>query len=264
MNKFAVVVLLAVAACVASAGPITDDEEGYSQAASANDDKETSLLLGNEKLFSDFCHKSREYVINDIKNTVQGTSATLFKQFFGATSDIADQILSVEKSAVEALSAQIADPSASVSQGPLPEDQVEALIEQGKREIAAQADKSYGLLPGAKAAVSAMVSTVNSAFYVRLAQARSFLSANTLLQVVKENCNKVAKYEVDLAADLEETKRRIAEENHTPEIEKFLSTVRIESVRCATTKKVVSVNAFCELINVAGTPFFRMLGISSR
>ena len=264
MNKFLAILLLAVASSqLVLAAPI-DDEEGFSAvAASAESDPETASLIGNERLFTDFCHEQRQYLIQDLKNTARQSSANLFKQFFTSANDFAETLVNVEKDAVEQIAQQIQSPSTPINDGPLPEDQVAALIESGKRAIAGQNDKSFGLVPGAQAVASALYNTVNSAIFINLAKARSFISGNTLLNTLKANCDRIAEYENTLSANLEATKSELTAANTEPAVQSFLQQVTINSLHCQSTKNVVRLNAFCELFKAGSAPFLKMLGIVS-
>lgn len=265
-NQILLLALAAFAACqlaVAASveGGLEVEEEGFSQAAAANSDSETGLLLGDERLFSDFCKDQRDYVLGDLKQTVRETSAQMFRAFFGQFNGIADEVLDVERQAVEELSKQMEFPDTPVSDGPLPEDQVAALIEEGKRTIASKTDVTYGLKSATQAALSAIYSTVNSAIFIRLAKARSAFSAQTFMQAFEQNCGKVAEYEQILEQNFAAAKEQIKE---NASAQSFIDSVTLNSLHCQTTKNVVRLNAFCRLIKTGSGPFLKMLGINSQ
>lgn len=267
MNKFITFAIVAFAACqLVVAAPALDEEEddGFAQAASANSDDETGLLMGSERLFTDFCKEQRDYIYGDLRQTARGTSAQLFRTFFGQFNEITDEVLNVEKDAVAKLAQQINSPETPVSDGPLPEEEVEALIEQGKREIASQTDASYGLVPAGKAAVSAIYSAVNSAIFIRLAQARSLLTGQNLLAAIDSNCAKVAEYEKTLEQNLETAKQQIQEQTQDSETQAFIKAVTINSLHCRTTKGIARLSGFCSLFISGRGAFMRMLGINLR
>lgn len=267
MNKFAVLALFAVVGCqLVRCGTLNgfdEEEEDFAEAAAANEGTEAYLMEGNERLFTRFCHEQRDYLVNSLKNDARQGSALLFRQFFSAYNEVADDILNVEKSAVEELAKQIENPELPIKEGPLPEDQVKQLIDQGKREIASKAGPSYGLFPGAKAALSAVISTVNSALFTRLAHARSYLSANTLINTIHYNCDKVNQFEQHIRGEFEEERSSIAKSNADPEIEKFLQKINIVTLHCQPTKSIVRINAFCEIFKAGRVPFLKMLGLGS-
>lgn len=164
MNKFIVLTVFALAACqLVAANPI-DDEEAFSQAAAGeSSDAETGLLMGHEKLFSDYCREQRNYVIADMKRSARNAASDIFRQIFFNYNELADDLLNVEKEAVEQLAQQIETPDTPVSDEKMNENDIARLIDNGKREIAQKSDMTFGLLPAAKAVGQAMLSTVNSA-----------------------------------------------------------------------------------------------------
>lgn len=267
MNKLEILALLALVAFAATAvsgfEEDSDDDSRYDYGLIRMDPEETALMIGHEKMFVDFCLEQRKFLIEDKKNHARQQSANLFSQFFASINEFADDLLSVERSAVSELAKQIEDPSLPVNDAPMPENQVQALIERGKKEIQEKAGVSYGILPGAKAALSAMFTTINSAFFIKLAQARSYVSAKTLMNNIEKNCVRVSNYERILSENLEKTKKEFTEAtSDSPDIQEFLKTVSINSLHCQSTKKIVRMNAFCDLFNAGGESFMKMLGLS--
>lgn len=266
MNKFLAIVCLAFVCQVASANPIHGDDnetasnEGFSMAAASLEDRETSLLIGDEHVFSDFCREQRQYVADDVKTTANAASADLFRLFFSSASEISESVMEVQKDAVAQLGAQIKMPDTPVNDTPIPENQVVALIENGKRAIQAQGG-IMGAAIGAKTVVDAVLSAARSALFTRLAQLRALVSGQNLLAQVLNNCDKIASYEQKISADLESTKQTI--EKTKPEMSDFLKTINIQSLHCQTTKNVARLNAFCELFKAGREPFMKMLGISN-
>lgn len=265
MNKFEILALFALVAFAASAvsgdryeGNFVEEEEedGF-------DEEETALMIGYEKMFSKYCYDQRSYLIRDRKSRARQQSASMFSQLFSSIHDFADDLLRVEREAVTQLAKQIEDPSLPVNEAPMPEDQVQALIERGRKEIQEKAGLSYGLLPGAKAAVSAMLTTINSAFFIKLAQARSYVSAKSMMAGIQSNCKRIKEYERVLSENLEKTKEEYAEATKdSPDIQEFLKTVSINSLHCQSTKKIVRINAFCDLFQAGLEPFMKMLGLN--
>lgn len=262
MNKFTVLAIFAFAACqLVSASPV-DDEEAFSQAAaSENEDTETALLMGPERLFTDYCRQQREYVIADMKSMSRSTASNLLRQIFSNYREYADDLLNIEKEAAEELAKQIQNPDLPINDEKLEENDVARLIEQGKKEIAQKSDKTFGLAPAGKAAVQVMYSAVNSAIFVRLAKARSFLTGSTLKEAIHGVCSKISEYEAHITQTLEEAKSQ-AQSNDQPEVQEFLKTLSVNSLHCQTTKNIVRLNAFCEIFNSGSAAFLKMLGIS--
>lgn len=266
MNKFLAIVCLAFVCQVASANPIHGDEvegeqgEGFSMAAASLEDRETSLLIGDERVFSDFCREQRQYVADDVKATANAASADLFRLFFSSASEINEVVMNVQRDAVEQLGAQIQIPDAPIPDTPIPENQVVALIEEGKKAIQAQGGVA-GVAVGAKTVVEAVLTTAKSALFTRLAQLRSLVSGQSLIMQVFNNCDKIAEYQHKIEEELESTKQTI--EASKPDMSRFLKTITIQSLHCQTTKNVARLNAFCELFKAGRGPFLRMLGISN-
>lgn len=251
MNKFAAIALLALVALVSA-----NDE--------ADLQKETGLLLGKEKLFSSYCMSSRAAIVEDLGNRASETSSGIFNAFFGAANEIADEVLTVEKKAIEELSRQIQESTGvQVTDEPLPEDQIQALIEAGKREI--QSKGTFGrVVAGAKTAASVVVNAANTALFVRLAHLRSKMNAGLMIKGIFNTCQQVSEYEQRLESDLAAAKASLKSENTEAEIQSFIDAVTVPGLNCYTTKFVSRLNAFCQLFDAASTPFFKMLGVSPK
>lgn len=233
-------------------------------AVSANDEEsEVGLLLGHEKLFAPFCLSARRFVVDDIKQRANDQSSGLFKEFFGAASEIADEVLTVEQRAVRELTNQLAIPEAPVSDEPLPEDKVQALVEEGKRKIAGQPSGLLGrMVVAGQTAGSVLYNAANSAIFVRLAKARTRLSSQSLFGGIVSTCSQVNEYEQKLVADLAAAKEQLVSENQEPEIKKFIESVSVPSLKCFTPKTVSRLNAFCELFKNGSAAFMKMLGLN--
>lgn len=249
MNKFVAIALFALVAAV-----------------SANDDaelqKETGLLLGKERLFSDYCMSSRAAIVQDLKSRASDASSGIFTAFFGAANEIADETLTVEKSAIAELSKQMTEATGTkVSDEPLPEDQIQALIQEAKKEMQAQGTIGR-VVTSTKTAASVIVNAANSALFVRLAHLRSKMNAGVMIKGIFNTCKQVNEYEQKLEADLSAAKESLKSENTEAEIQSFIDTVTVPGLNCYTTKFVSRLNAFCQLFDSASTPFFKMLGIS--
>lgn len=268
MNKQ--IVVLAVAAffgMVACAS--IEGEDDYSFAGNALEDAETANLMGDEMLFSDFCHAQRAYVLADSRATARGAAADLFRQMFSSLNDMGDEVLNVEKAAVEQLANQL-ETGAPVDISNLDPNEKARAIEQGRQEIVDkidQTEQSMNPLPklahATKAALTAMYSAINSSVLRRIAKARTLVSPATLLSALNQNCERFAAYEQHIKESLEGAKSEIAESNKDPKISEFLRTVSVNSLHCLTTKNVVRLNAFCELFKSGRGPFMKMLGIAA-
>lgn len=264
MNKFFAIVCLAVACQVASSNPVEVHdmiyEGAFSMAAASLDDRETSLLIGDERIFSDFCHEQRQYVANDVKNTANAASADLFRLFFSSASEINDAVMNVQREAVEQLGKQIQMPDTPIEDSPIPENQVVALIEEGKRAIQAQGGVA-GASTGAFTVVEAVLAAAKSALFTRFAQLRSLVNGKSLISLVFNNCDKIAEYQSRIEEELESTKQTI--EASKPDMQNFLKTITVNSLHCQTTKNVARLNSFCSLFKAGRGPFLKMLGISN-
>lgn len=251
-KQITIITLVAAAACCSFALDASEK------------DKEIGLLLGNEKLFSHYCLNEREAIIRDIKSRAAEKSSAVFEIFFGAATEIADEVMTVEKKAVEEFAKEIQTPSEKVDDGPLPEEKIQLLIEAGKREIQAKNNVLGRLVAATKSVVGPVLyNTANSAIFVRLAKARSLMTANTLLKGIVQTCDQVAEYEVRLEQDLDQAKEQLKAENQLEEVQKFIDAVTVPSLKCYTTKYISRLNAFCELFKNGATPFMKMLGLGS-
>lgn len=252
MNKFAAIALLA---CVATL--VRAQAEGEVE---VENPAEVGLLMGHENLFAPYCLKARSYVIDDLRARANDKSSFIFSTFFGATSEIADEVLNVEKRAVEELAKQVAEPDTPVSEEPLPEDKIQALIEEGKREIKNRSP--LGRIAAASySAASVLVNVANSALFIRLGKARAQMNANQLLRGVLNTCNQVAEYEHELESRLESAKAELGD-SAEPEVQQFIAKVSVQSLNCHTTKTVTRIHAFCDLFKNASGAFLKMLGMN--
>lgn len=249
MKFLAIVLALATCQLLASAQSEVDIE------------REAGLLLGNEKLFIPFCVSSHDYVINDIKQRANEQSSIMFKIFFGAANEIADEVITAEKSAVESLAKQIQNPEQEISDAPLPEERIQALVEEGKREIQSQGNAIGRMFAATKAASQVLFNTANSALFVRLAKARAEIQGSSLLKGILNTCNQVNEYEIKLEADLEGAKKAIKAENSQPEVQRFVDSMTVPTLKCTTPKFIARLNAFCEIFKHGRAPFMKMLGL---
>ena len=250
MNKFATIAILL--ACVAACSALTQDEH----------DREIGLLMGHEKVFSQFCISSMVHVKSDMTKRANDKTSSVFLALFGATADIAEEVMNVEKDAVSALAAEIASPSQQVSSEPLPEDKVLALIEEGKRDI--QQRGLFGrFVAASKSAGSVLVNAANSAVFVRLAKLRTIFDAATLVSAIKNTCEVAKLYEEQLEANLSAAQASLIAENQEPEVQQFIQGANLRSLKCFTPRTVTRVNGFCELLKNGAGAFMKMLGLNS-
>lgn len=242
-------VVLAIVASVASAGLIEGPAE-----------QETANLLGHEKLFSGFCMESREYVLNSIRTTLNSKTSNIFTTLFNAGNDLAEEVLNVEKKAVTDLSSQLSNPSQQI-EGPVSEDQIAKLIEQGRKQIQ-NSGAIRGIIPALKSTTQAILNAASSNVMVQLAKVRSALNPSLFISGLHESCDLLAQYEAELQREFLEAKEKIQESNPDEETQQFLSSVGLNKLRCATSSKVVRLNGFCELIKTGHQAFGKMLGIN--
>lgn len=256
---------------------------GGSAAFNEELEKETGLLMGNEKLFSNYCMDSRRYVVADFKAKASESSSAIFNAFFGAATEIADEVLKVERQAVEELSKKIAwGNEVSQAQGqaeghlpeepeddePLDEDYVRALMEDGKRALAASRTSSptsravCNLVASTMTAAQVMINAANSALFVRLGKLRTLMNGGNLVKGISHTCQQVAEYERKLESDLEEAKVALKGDHSEPEVQRFIEKVTVAGLKCHTTKFISRVHAFCELFKEGNGAFFKMLGLS--
>jgi len=225
-------------------------------------EREAGLLLGHEKLFTDYCLSARRKIVSDIKQRANQQSSIIFTAFFGAATEIADEVLTVERQAVEELSKQVSEPDNSISEAPLTEDQVVALIEEGKSEIRKQ-NLMGRLVTATKTAGMVLINAASSAIFVRLAKARTMLDAGAFMRGLHNTCNQVKEYEGMLEADLEVAREQLAagagEEDAT---KAFIQSVQVRSLNCYTPKAITRISAFCGLLKDGSAAFMKMLGLN--
>jgi transcriptional regulator NrdR family protein len=253
MMKFIAVALVAIVA--------------VGQIMAQNSDEETSLLLGNEKLFADFCRNERSAITADIKSRVNVKSSMVYNLFFERFFiEITDEVLNVSREQVEKFTQQIREPSVSQeesSEAPLSEDQVQKMVNEGLENIKPQTGL-IGRVRGASASVAmAMYNTAHSGIYARLAQLRTKMDKQHLLQGVVDACAQVSEYEQKLETDLAEVKTTLSEQYDQPEVRQFIESVTVPTLKCQTTKYVSRLQGFCTVL-INGTGYLlKMLGLGS-
>lgn len=259
--------------------------------------QETGLLKGDERLFSGYCMSSRAYVNGDVSRRARETSAALFNAFFGAAAEMGDEILTVERQAVEELGKKLAvdyktpqkdsrqqeandddddgrkmtdNQRVTDEQRPMRVDEIRALLEDSKRALRDSQGPSSGvgralgrLVATTMTAGQAMMQAANSALVVRLARLRSMMDAANLSKGIASTCQQVAVYEARLESELAATKLSLsAERADEPELQSFIDKVSLSKLNCHTTKLISRLRGFCELLKTGGAHFFKMLGIS--
>lgn len=228
--------------------------------AAIEDEREYGLLMGREKLFKDFCLQSRDSVIEDLKTLAHEKSSLLFRQFFNTANEITDEILNAEKHAVQELAAQIENPEKPISNELIDEDEIARMIAKGKREIQEKAG-ALGVTSAMQVAGQVFLSAASSALFIRLAKARSAMDGFTLRQGILDQCSIAHGLEDKLAAQMEDYKAKLLAAHQDPSTQKFIHKINLKTMRCFTSKNVVHLSYFCDLVNNGFKPFKKMLGL---
>lgn len=225
------------------------------------DNDETSLLLGKQHLFESFCIDTANFVKSELKTLAQDKSAILFRQFFNEVAEIGDEVLGVQRDAVEKLANQLSKPDTPISNDPMNEDEVNRMIEKARLEIQRKAGFG-GLVPAMQSAALAMLSTLNSAIFIRIAKARGVFDGLVLQKGILDNCEIVHSLSYKLEAQLQDAKAPLLAANQDAESQNFIRIVTLPTLRCRTTRNIVRLSAFCKIFRDARGSFLKMLGIA--
>lgn len=232
----------------------------YLAAPALAENQETSLLLGKEHLFESFCVSTAKQVKEELSLLAREKYAVLFTQFFGEVADIGDEVLRVQNDAVQRLSSQLSQPSMPVNDDPMNEDEINRMIEKTRLEIQQKAG-ARGLAPAIQGAGLAILSTLNSALFLRLAKARGVFNGLTLQRGILDNCDIAHSLAQRLNVQLQDAKQVLLDTHNDPETQKFISKVTLPTLHCFTTRNVVRLSAFCKIFRDASGSFMKMLGI---
>lgn len=284
MNKFSVLVLAALALlafCQVQADPVPDelyddvledyddDEEGsedeFSQlAVTPTDDEETRYLPPDQKIFNDYCIKSRNMIFKFVTDSTNHAASMVFNNIFNTVGDVATQIINIEREAT--------DEGAKMIKNEIP------IVNHGKTkpgEAQEQLDESIEQIIPLKARASAAVANVlgavidvaSTSVFQRLSELRARFTPETIKEYFEIICGEV-KFAVTKKIDdqFNISKKRILQDfknmpDASQELLASVSRVKVDSVNCVTTSRVKKLSKFCDLMTLIGPTVWPLIGV---
>lgn len=220
------------------------EEEGFSQAAIIpSDSDEIAQLEGKNRVFSDFCIRSRDLVIGDIKRSTSGLTANLFTLFFKSAEDVGLEALSDVREFANKMTAEL-----TVSPS-----RAEGIIKSEQNKIVASNDKPKSIFEAVARTIGQFGSSVSAKVVQKLEAVRAIFGLGEVVNALVRSCGKIAEYNQNLQKLFDETKDEISE------MDASLGSVKIEAVNCVTSKRLMRINGLCKIVRIAQSPIVRTL-----
>lgn len=252
MNKFAAIALLAFVAVAAANNvqevKLIDLEDPETQLALVpSDEEETAGLVGDATIFHDFCIKSRDFVLGDIKHQTNTLAATIFSMFFKNAEQIGQSAIDASREANSKLSQQIRNPDAAIAE-PEEGNQVAAIIADGQQKIQQAQVQPQSFFQAVIANVGAAANAVSSGVVNSLKNLSGALGMNRVVGAMSNVCNQFAHYEEQNKAAFAQFIESIAAKDPA------LASIPYENVKCLTTKRISKLDGICKFSAVAKGP----------
>lgn len=252
--KFAAIILLAiVGSAVATDVTLINMEDPETQMAlTPSNEEETAGLVGDATMFADFCIRSRDYVIGDIKKQSNQLAATVFSMFFQNAAQIGQNALNVERDATDKLGNQIRDPSATIA-APADGDVSAAMIAEGQQRIQEEQTQPRTFFQAVIATVGATGNAVASGVVSSLQGLSKTFGFDKVTGALTGVCNQIAHYEEQNKAAFEEFAKAIAAKDAN------LGATPFENVACLTTRRISRLDGICKFSAVAQGPVSKIM-----
>lgn len=255
MIKFIATALLAILI----AGHVSAEDEAS---------QEVSLLMGNAKVFTNFCVNERAAIKADIKMRVQQKSSQVYQLFFNHfVVEIADEVMDVTREQVEKYTQRIVAPEKlkSAPSGPIPEEEIEKRLKETTQVLEQAQSSLFGRVRDATTSVAEIITrTAKSAFYIRLAKLRAVMGQQAFLQSLVDACQQVKDYEAKLQRDLGVEKERLLQNYDQPELQRFIQGMEVKTLQCQITRAISRTSGFCTVIISGTKPLLKALGYTTQ
>lgn len=259
MNKLALIVLLA-SVCLARANPIvveSDDVELESQSAAApTDAEETANLQGDSVIFSDFCIRTRDHVLTDIKSTANSGAARLFTLLFNTAQEIGSEALATQIKATTLLGNQIQKPETRVEGEYTGE--ADNIIAEGQLKIQQDPGQPKSFFQAFVSVIKATGTAIARAVAARMESISSLNGLDMTAAALENACDRFTEYQQEFAKTFEETKSELAASNPK------LASLTLGQVNCVTSRRVLRIEGICKFARVAKGPVMSMLSLRSK
>lgn len=219
------------------------EDEEFSQASIIpSDNEEISLLEGKNRIFTDFCIRSRDLVIGDIKRTTNGLTSNLFTLFFKSAEDVGLEALADVREFATKMTIELrVAPRA------------EEIINAEQKTIEESDDKPKSVIDAVGRTIAAFGSAVSAKVVKKLEAVKSAFGVGEVFGAMVKSCDKIAEYNENLRKLFGETLEEISE------MDAKMANVKIESVNCITSKRLLKINGLCRIVRLTKSPFVKML-----
>lgn len=251
MNKFfSIIFLFAWLAGLASA--VQKSEDPFTELAVVpSDEEETRYLSDGNKLFGDYCITSRDTIKNFIKDSANSAASEVFEAIFSSVNDLGVEVVSnthvtVEKSAEVIKDNVVAQPDQSEAENL-------TLIQL--------------MTSAAKSVLQALIETAQSQLFERLALLKAQFTSDGLKDKISATCNSISyNLKQKLESKLTETRNqmKITAGKMGAEGAAMMDAItkaRYDNIGCLTVGRVVKVQKFCDILNVAGSTIYPLIGL---
>lgn len=254
MNKYlAVSLLVCVAAFAAQASPLNEvsgDELESSAGFNPTNDDETSALDDNTRIFSDYCISSRDIVVGDIRTKSNTFASKALSMLFNSAENIGLEAVNVQRDATEKLAEQIRDPSGKIADYDH-DDEVASIVAEGQKSI--QENPSRSIFAGIASVLAATKNVISSRVLSKFEEFKGLLKIDQFSSGIKEACNRVSGYELEIQNLFEQTKAALVESNPA------VSKITIEQVPCVTARRIIRLDGVCKFAMAAYNPLIKAI-----
>lgn len=230
-----------------------DDDEFSELSLTPSDDEEVSKLKeANAELFSDYCIKSRNFVSKYLNEEANRAVARAFTILFKSAEDVALDMISVQRLAVDSIGRQIENPESPID-GKEPETQAERIIREEQRNVQENNQGPKSLLGAFLATLRATGSAIVSALMSRLNEQKENVNWVSLFGALSTSCDRILELETQLQEQHNIAKAAIVKEVPAYEVFSFSKTP------CVTTKRIYQLQGMCNVVKYSLSPILTVL-----
>lgn len=255
MNKFVLIALLATV-CVAHATEDGDLELESQAAAAPTDSEEVENLSGETVVFSDFCLRTRDHVLGDIKRTSNSAAANLFTLLFNSAQEVVTEALETQQKATDKLGNQMLHPDAEIVKHN-DDDTIDKIITDGQERIQNDQGQLKISLNAFMSAIKATGTAVAIGIANKIKALKNIQGLTAASAIVEGACDKFADYQVQFNRDFEETKIQLVSSNPR------LANIQLNQVNCVTSKRIMRMEGLCKVAKVARGPLMNLLATTN-
>lgn len=252
MNKFIAVLTLSALVAFASASPVHElhgDELESSAGFNPTNDDETSALDDRTRIFSDYCLTSRDLVIGDIRTKSNSFASKAFSVLFNSAENIGLEAVNIQRDATQKLADQIRDPSGKIADYDH-NDEIANIIADGQKSIQEDPSQPKSIFTGIATVLSATKNAVTSRVLSKFDEFKSILDLGSFTTGIKEACERVANYELQIQSLFEQTKSELGES---------AASITIEQVPCVTSRRIIRLDGLCKFAFAAYNPLIKVI-----